>query len=95
MTETRCNTSSLSKNIPLKPLSVKAKSIVQGSTYEHYKGKHYKLLSVGRHTETLEESVIYQALYGENDIWIRPLTMFLENVVVDGKIRPRFELIRQ
>ncbi|MCH9625834.1 MAG: hypothetical protein S4CHLAM123_10160 [Chlamydiales bacterium] len=93
MTETHCDTPNLSQNAPLKPLSAEAKSLVPESIYEHYKGKRYKLLSVGRHSETLEESVIYQALYGEYGIWIRPLAMFLENVFVDGKTRPRFELI--
>lgn len=97
MTELRCyyNPIHLSKNISLNPLSIQAKSMTLGSVYEHYKGKRYKILSVGRHSETLEESIVYQALYGENDVWIRPLAMFLENIVVDGKTKPRFELVHE
>lgn len=71
-------------------LSSKAKSIVVGSLYEHYKGLRYKILGVARHSETLEELIIYQALYREGDIWVRPLNMFLENVTIDGKSQPRF-----
>jgi hypothetical protein len=70
-----------------------AKSIAVGSVYEHYKGLRYKILSVARHTETLEELVVYQALYGEEGIWVRPLTMFLEDVQIDGKWQPRFKLV--
>ena len=66
--------------------------------YRHYKGKLHQVIGVGRHTETLEEFVVYVALYdsekfGKNAIWIRPKKMFLENVVVDGKNVPRFEFV--
>lgn len=70
-----------------------AKSLVPGSLFEHYSGKKYKFLSIARHSETLEELAIYQALYGENDVWVRPLLMFLENVTINGIERPRFKLI--
>jgi hypothetical protein len=66
-----------------------------GQIYEHYKLKRYKVLHVGLHTETMEEMVVYQALYGDNAIWVRPKKMFLENVEVNGVIRPRFELIHE
>jgi hypothetical protein len=69
-----------------------AQSIVVGSLYEHYKGLRYKILSVARHSETLEELVVYQALYGKGDIWARPLTMFLEHIVIHGQSQPRFKL---
>jgi hypothetical protein len=72
-----------------------ANSIVIGSLYEHYKGLHYKILGVARHSETLEELIVYQALYGERGTWVRPLSMFLENVTIDGKSQPRFRLIQQ
>ena len=75
-------------------LSTKAQSIVVGSLYEHYKGLRYKVLGVARHSETLEELIVYQALYGEGGIWVRPLDMFLENIVVDGKSWPRFRPIQ-
>lgn len=70
-----------------------AQSIIVGSIYEHYKGLRYKVLGVARHSESLEELIVYQALYGDNDIWVRPLGMFLENVKVDGKALPRFKLL--
>ena len=86
---------SLSANEELKPFSALAATLHTGQIYEHYKGKQYKILSVARNSETLEESVVYQALYGNQDVWVRPLRMFLENVVVEGKSLPRFKLIRQ
>lgn len=67
--------------------------ITAGSRYAHYKGLHYKIIGIARHSETLEELVVYQGLYEENPIWVRPLSMFLENVTIDGQSRPRFELI--
>lgn len=73
----------------LPPLSSLAKSLKRG-IYEHYSGKQYRVLNVARHSESLEELVIYQALYGENDIWVRPLEMFLEVVVVQSQEKPRF-----
>ncbi len=71
-----------------------AKSIVAGSLYEHYKGLRYKILGVGRHSETLEELVVYQALYGEGDVWVRPLSMFLESITINGLLQPRFKLVQ-
>ncbi|MDP3800305.1 MAG: DUF1653 domain-containing protein [bacterium] len=73
----------------LKPFSKKAKALRLGE-YEHYKGNRYKVINIARHSETLEELVVYQALYGERGIWVRPLGMFLEKVKVDGKKIPRF-----
>jgi len=66
-----------------------------GKKYRHYKGKEYKVLHIAKHSETLEELVIYQALYGEWGIWARPLDMFLEQVRVDGKLVNRFEEIAE
>lgn len=74
----------------LPPLSSQARSLVPGSFFEHYKGLDYKIIGVARHSETLEELVIYQALYGEFGIWARPLAMFFETVEIDGKKIPRF-----
>lgn len=62
--------------------------------YEHYKGLNYHVFGVCRHSETLEEMVVYRALYGNFDLWVRPKSMFLESVEVDGKIVPRFRFIR-
>lgn len=71
-------------------LSLKAKSIVVGSIYQHYKGLRYKIIGVARHSETLEELIVYQALYGEGNVWVRPLDMFLENVTINEKSQLRF-----
>ncbi|NIM46910.1 MAG: DUF1653 domain-containing protein [Candidatus Aenigmarchaeota archaeon] len=73
-------------------LSPKAKSLKLG-LYEHYKGGRYQVLGVAIHSETLEELVIYKALYDERLVWLRPLKMFLENVEVDGIKKPRFKYI--
>ena len=68
-------------------------SVVIGGKYEHYKGKPYRVLAIARHSETLEEMVVYQQLYGEEGVWVRPLGMFQETVEVDGKVIPRFRHI--
>lgn len=66
--------------------------------YQHYKGGEYELIGVGHHTETLEEMVIYRALYnssefGDQAIWVRPKTMFLEQVEWQGQKTPRFKYL--
>lgn len=71
-----------------------AKTIIINGEYEHYKGFRYKVLAIARHSETLEELVVYQALYGEEGIWVRPLSMFLENIIIDENPRPRFKFIQ-
>ena len=52
--------------------------------YEHFKGKHYKVLGVAKYSETLEELVVYQALYGEKQIWVRPIPCFLMKLSLTG-----------
>ena len=66
--------------------------------YRHYKGKEYEVTGVATHSETLEELVVYKALYpiegkGKNSLWVRPKGMFEEEVEVDGVVRKRFEFI--
>jgi len=61
--------------------------------YKHYKGNKYEVIGVAKHSETMEELVVYKALYGEGELWVRPLKMFEEEVEVDGKIVPRFKYI--
>lgn len=76
------------------PFSFLAKTLVVNGLYEHYKGGRYRVLALARHSETLEELVVYQALYGEEGIWVRPLAMFLENVIINGQSQPRFKLLK-
>ncbi len=66
---------------------------LQLGKYRHYKGHEYDVLGVAKHSETLEDLVVYKKLYGDGGLWVRPLTMFLEDVEVDGKKVPRFEYI--
>lgn len=68
-------------------------SVVIGGKYEHYKGKPYRVIAIAKHSETLEDLVVYQQLYGEEGVWVRPLKMFLETVEVEGKTLPRFRYI--
>ncbi len=63
--------------------------------YQHYKGKYYQVLGVAKHSENLEELVVYQALYDEKALWVRPLKMFLQNVELEGKIIPRFKFVEK
>jgi hypothetical protein len=58
--------------------------------YRHYKGHEYRVLGLARHSETLEPLVVYQALYDERGLWVRPAAMFIETVMVDGRSEPRF-----
>jgi hypothetical protein len=63
--------------------------------YKHYKGNIYEVIGVAKHSETLEEMVVYKATYqpeGHN-LWVRPLKMFLETVIIEGVEKNRFEKI--
>ena len=73
---------------------------IEPGIYEHYKGKLYQVIGLGRNSETLEEVVVYQAMYnseefGDKALWVRPRSMFVETVSVDGKEIPRFKFIRK
>ncbi len=68
---------------------------VKLGTYEHYKGKRYKVVGVYKHSETLEDLVAYECLY-DNELsqrWVRPLEMFIDEVEVDGVPTPRFRYV--
>jgi len=71
---------------------------IKPGVYKHYKGNLYQVIGVGRDSETLEEQVVYIALYegefGKNSLWIRPRKMFQEDVEFEGRRVPRFEFIR-
>jgi len=68
--------------------------------YKHYKGNQYEVIAIGKHTETVEDLVVYKSLlddekFGNNAIWIRPKKMFLENVIVNNTETPRFEYLEK
>ena len=71
---------------------------VELGLYQHYKGKRYEVLGIARHSETLEELVVYRALYdspefGTNALWVRPAAMFVETVEINGADVPRFRYL--
>ena len=66
---------------------------IKPGRYRHFKGNEYEVLGVGKHSETLEEYVIYRALYGEGGLWVRPAAMWNETVERDGKTYKRFTYI--
>lgn len=66
---------------------------IQPGIYQHYKGPRYQVLGSAQHSETQEWMVVYQALYGEFGIWVRPLSMFCEQVEVQGRKVARFALL--
>ncbi|MFW1952937.1 DUF1653 domain-containing protein [Acinetobacter beijerinckii] len=69
--------------------------VLQRGIYQHYKGRLYQVFNVARHSETEEQLVVYQCLYGDYSMWVRPLSMFIETVELeDGQIIPRFKLIQ-
>ena len=66
---------------------------IKPGRYRHFKGGEYEVIGVGKHSETLEEYVLYRALYGEGGYWVRPASMWTETVKRDGKTYKRFEYI--
>ena len=66
---------------------------IKKGRYRHFKGNEYEVVAVARHSETLEEMVVYKALYGEGGLWVRPAEMWNETVERDGKEVKRFEFI--
>lgn len=61
--------------------------------YRHFKGNEYQVLGVARDSESEQQYVVYRALYGEGGLWVRPLSMFTEEVVRDGRRQQRFTFI--
>ena len=67
------------------------KELLIGREFRHFKGNLYRLEGFAKDSETLEEMVVYRALYGEGDIWVRPAKMFFETIERDGRTMKRFE----
>ena len=66
---------------------------IKPGKYRHFKGNYYEVMGVAHHSETMEEMVVYRALYGEGGIWVRPASMWNEIVERDGKTYRRFTKI--
>lgn len=66
---------------------------IKKGRYHHFKGNEYEVIGTAKHSETLEEYVVYKALYGDGGLWIRPKEMWNETVERDGKVFKRFEFI--
>jgi hypothetical protein len=62
--------------------------------YQHYNGNYYQVIGVCRHSETLEEMVVYRGLYGDYGLWVRPKEMFLEKIMHNNESKARFQFIR-
>ena len=61
--------------------------------YRHFKGNEYEVIAIAKNSETLEEMVVYRALYGDGGVWVRPASMWNETVERDGKTYKRFTYI--
>jgi hypothetical protein len=77
----------------------KRKLHVQVGVYRHYKSHLYRVIGMAKHSETLEDLVVYEALeshgkFQKGQRWVRPASMFLEKVLVQGKQTPRFTRIQ-
>ena len=64
-------------------------------TYRHYKGNTYKVLHIAKHSETLEDMVVYQDIHSPDKIWARPASMWNDDIEIDGKTVKRFELMEK
>jgi hypothetical protein len=78
--------------------AVSSKPTIKTGFYRHYRGDLYEVIGVAHHSETVEPLVVYKALYdskefGNNALWVRPYTMFLETITIDGVTKPRFEYV--
>ena len=72
---------------------MKYDTIIENGKYRHYKGNNYEVIGMAKHSETLEDMVVYRALYGDGLTWVRPAGMWNEVVVVDGVEMRRFQKI--
>lgn len=67
--------------------------MIKPGRYRHFKGREYEVIGVAKHSETLDEMVVYRQLYGEHGLWVRPASMWEETVERDGKTYKRFTYI--
>lgn len=70
---------------------------MKAGIYEHYKGKKYRVIGIAKHSETLEDLVVYERLYENKTakLWVRPLAMFEEKVEIEGQKVPRFRFLSE
>jgi cyclomaltodextrinase / maltogenic alpha-amylase / neopullulanase len=68
---------------------------IKPGKYRHYKGKEYEVIGIAKHSENLEDFVVYRALYGDGQLWIRPCEMFLESIIFEGRKISRFEYVNE
>lgn len=69
--------------------------MIRSGLYQHYKGQFYQVIGLSRHSETMEELVVYQSLHGDFGLWVRPLSLFTGNVQIDSQEIKRFKFIRE
>lgn len=74
-------------------MSLEKKNEIRPGRYRHFKGNEYEVIGIANHSETMEEMVVYRALYGEHGLWVRPASMWNETVERDGKVYQRFTYI--
>ena len=80
------------------PLEERSEPVIppfQKGLYRHYKGQQYEVIDVVHHSETREPLVLYRALYGAHGLWVRPFSMFFEDVMIEGVEQPRFAFIEE
>jgi len=79
--------------MPTSNPSVSDKTPLPPGIYRHYKGQDYQVYGLARHSESAELLVVYRPLYGDRELWVRPLEMFTETVIVAGHTLPRFAFV--